>query len=107
MKEIHRNLLNQGSDRADLATTFNTTAEVAPFMQTFEGTYSWAADLPWAVTNFDASDPDHSPTNAFEDSPDGNYPINADRRLVVRINMAGVLRPVLRFNHKFTFEQSA
>ena len=100
-------LINQGSDRAELATTFNTTAEVAPFVQTFEGTYSWAADLPWAVTNFDALDPGHSPTNAFEDSPDGNYPVNADRRLVARINMTGILRPVLRFNQKYTFEQSA
>ena len=100
-------LINQGSDRADLATTFNTTAEAAPFIQSFEGAYSWAADLPWAVTNFDASDPDHSPTNAFEDSPDGNYPQNADRRLVARINMTGVSRPVLQFNHKYTFEQNA
>ncbi len=100
-------LINQGSDRAELATTFNTTAEVAPFTQTFEGTYSWAADLPWAVTNFDALDPGHSPDNAFEDSPDGNYPVNSDRRLVARINMTGVSRPVLRFNQKYTFEQNA
>jgi len=100
-------LLNQGSDRADLATTFNTTAEVAPFVETFEGAYSWAADLPWAVSINDASDADHSPTHAFEDSPDGNYPVNADRRLVVRINMTGVSRPVLRFNHKYAFEQNA
>jgi hypothetical protein len=100
-------LINQGSDRVDLFTTFNTTAEVAPFLETFEGSYSWAADIPWAVSEFDASDPDHSPTHAFEDSPDGNYPANADRRLVMRVNMAGVLRPVLRFNHKFTFEQGA
>ena len=100
-------LINQGSDRADLATTFNTTAEVAPFAQTFEGTYSWAADLPWMVTNFDALDPGHSPINAFEDSPDGNYPVNADRRLIARINMTGVLRPVLQFNQKYTFEQNA
>ncbi len=100
-----QNLINQGSDRADLSTTFNTTAEVAPFVETFEGTYSWAADLPWAVTEFDALDPDHSTTHAFEDSPDGNYLPNSDRRLVMRVNMAGVLRPVLRFNHKYTFEQ--
>lgn len=100
-------LINQGSDRAELATTFNTTAEVAPFIQNFEGTYSWAADLPWAVTNFDSSDPGHSPINAFEDSPDGNYAVNADRRLIARINITGILRPVLRFNQKFTFEQNA
>lgn len=100
-----QNLINQGSDRADLSTAFNTTAEVAPFVETFEGTYSWAADLPWAVTEFDALDPDHSTTHAFEDSPDGNYLPNSDRRLVMRVNMAGVLRPVLRFNHKYTFEQ--
>lgn len=100
-------LLNQGSDRVDLATAFNTTAEVAPFIQTFEGAYNWAADLPWAVSNNDASDADHSPTQAFEDSPDGIYPVNADRRLIVRINITGVSRPVLRFNHKYTFEQNA
>ncbi len=100
-------LINQGSDRADLSTTFNTTAEVAPFVETFEGAYSWAADLPWAVTEFDALDPDHSTTHAFEDSPDGNYLPNSDRRLVMRVNMAGVLRPVLKFNHKYTFEQGA
>ena len=59
------------------------------------------------VTNFDALDPGHSPNNAFEDSPDGNYPVNADRRLIARINMTGVLRPVLQFNQKYTFEQNA
>ncbi|MEO8233150.1 MAG: T9SS type A sorting domain-containing protein, partial [Ignavibacteriota bacterium] len=97
-------LINQGSDRVDLFTTFNTTAEVAPFLENFEGTYSWAADLPWAVTEFDASDPGHSTTHAYEDSPDGNYLPNSDRRLVMRINMNGVVHPVLRFNQKYTFE---
>jgi hypothetical protein len=98
-------LINQGSDMVDLFTTFNVTAEVAPFLETFEGTYSWAADLPWAVTEFDSSDPDHSPTHAFEDSPDGNYLPNSDRRLVMSVNLVGVSRPVLRFNHKYNFEQ--
>ncbi len=102
-----QNLINQGSDRVDLFTTFNTTAEVAPFLETFEGTYSWAADLPWAVTTFDALDEGHSATHAFEDSPDGNYTPNSDRRLVMRVNMSGVSRPVLRFNHKYNFEQGA
>ena len=37
----------------------------------------------------------------------GNYPVNADRRLVVQVNMAGVTRPVLRFNHKYTYELGA
>ena len=100
-------LINQGSDRADLATAFIVTQEVTPFIETFEGSYGWAADLPWVVTTADASDPGHSTTHAFEDSPSGNYPPNADRRLVVQLNMAGVTRPVLRFNHKYTFEQGA
>lgn len=97
-------LINQGSDRVDLFTSFNTTAEVAPFIQNFEGSFSWAADLPWAVTTNDASDEGHSSTHAFEDSPDGNYNVNSDRRLVARINLTGVQRPVLRFNHKYNFE---
>ncbi len=100
-------LINQGSDRVDLFTAFNTIAEVAPFIQNFEGTYSWAADLPWAVTTNDASEEGHSGTHAFEDSPDGNYTANSDRRLVVRINLSNVQRPVLRFNHKYNFEQNA
>ena len=100
-------LINQGSDMADLYTAFSVTPEVAPFIETFEGTYKWAADLPWAVTTDDASDSGHSTTHAFEDSPNGNYPPNADRRLVMQVNFSGVTRPVLRFNHKYTFEQSA
>jgi hypothetical protein len=100
-------LVNQGSDRSDLSTIFSVTAETSPFKETFEGTYKWAADIPWAVTTDDASDPGHSTTHAFEDSPLGNYPVNADRRLVMQVNLAGVTRPVLRFNHRYTFEQGA
>ena len=99
------NLINQGSDRSDLATTFSVTPETTPFVETFEGTYKWAADLPWIVTTGDSADPGHSPKHAFEDSPDGNYPPNADRRLEVQVNFSGVTRPVLRFNHKYSFEQ--
>ena len=40
----------------------------------------------------------------YEDSPQGNYPANADRRLTMQINLAGVTRPVLKFNHKYSFE---
>ena len=102
-------LINQGSDMADLYTTFSVTAETAPFIETFEGSsYKWAADLPWAVTTADASDPGHSPTHAFEDSPGGNYPPNADRRLVMQVNFpSGVTRPVLRFNHRYTYQQGS
>ena len=100
-----QNLINQGSDRVDLATTFSVTPEVAPFTQDFESTYKWVADLPWNVTTNDASDPDHSSTHAYEDSPDGNYPVNADRRLVMQVNLSGVQRPLLTFNHKYSFEQ--
>jgi hypothetical protein len=94
-EEDTQNLINQGSDRSDLATTFTVTTETAPFVETFEGSYKWAADLPWAVTTADAADPGHSTTHAYEDSPSGNYSPNADNRLVVAINMAGVTRPVL------------
>src|ERR1035437_7164455 len=106
-EEDTQNLVNQGSDRSDLSTTFTVTPEASPFIETFESTYKWAADIPWAVTTNDASDPGHSTTHAFEDSPNGNYPPNADSRLVVQVNLAGVTRPVLRFNHKYTYEQSA
>ncbi len=100
-------LINQGSDRADLSTSFIVTTETAPFIQTFENTFGWAADLPWGVTNSEASEPGHSPSFALEDSPNGNYPPNADRRLVVRINTTGVQKPMLRFNHKYNFEPNA
>ncbi len=46
-----QDLVNQGSDRADLATTFYSDCRNAPFTETFEGTYKWAADLPWASYN--------------------------------------------------------
>ncbi len=74
-------MINQGSDRSDLSTTFNVTSQTTPFVQDFEGSFNWVADLPWAVSTNDAGDPGHSPTHAYEDSPDGNYPSNADRRL--------------------------
>ncbi len=99
-------LVNQGSDRADLATTFSVTAETPPFTQTFESTYKWAADVPWAVTTDDASDAGHSTTHAFEDSPNGNYPANADRRLVAQVNFGNMAHPVLRYNQKYSFEQN-
>ncbi|MDR3665959.1 MAG: hypothetical protein P4L35_03840, partial [Ignavibacteriaceae bacterium] len=106
-EEDTHNLVNLGSDRSDLSTTFNVTPETAPFVETFEGANKWAADLPWAVTTNDAADPGHSPTHAYEDSPNGNYAPNADNRLVVQVNMSGVTRPVLRFNHRYTYEQGA
>jgi hypothetical protein len=106
-EEDTHNLINQGSDRSDLSTTFIVTAETAPFVETFEGSNKWAADLPWAVTTNDAADPGHSPTHAYEDSPNGNYSPNADNRLVMQVNLAGVTRPVLRFNHRYTYEQGA
>ncbi len=100
-------LVNQGSDRADLQTTFTVTAETPPFTETFEGTYKWAADIPWAVTTDDASDAGHSTSHAYEDSPGGNYPANADRRLVAQINFGNIQHPVLRFNQKYSFEQNS
>ena len=103
-EEDSHNLVNQGSDRSDLSTTFSVTAETAPFVETFEGSYKWAADIPWAVTTDDAADPGHSTSHAFEDSPSGNYPANSDNRLVLQVNLAGVQRPVLRFNHKYNYE---
>lgn len=103
-EEDTQNLVNQGSDRSDLSTSFNVTAQTAPFIQNFEGTFNWVADLPWAITTDDAGDPGHSPTHAYEDSPQGNYAANADRRLSMQVNFSTVLRPTLRFNHKYSFE---
>jgi hypothetical protein len=106
-EEDTHNLINQGSDRSDMATLFSVTSETAPFVEKFESTYKWAADLPWAVTTNDAADPGHSTTHAYEDSPNGNYAPNSDNRLVMQVNLAGVTRPVLRFNHRYTYEQGA
>lgn len=103
-EEDTQNFVNQGSDRADLSTSFNVTSQTTPFVQDFEGSYNWVADLPWAVTTDDAGDPNHSPTHAYEDSPQGNYDVNADRRLTLQIGLSGVQRPALRFNHKYSFE---
>ncbi len=58
------------------------------------------------VTTDDASDAGHSTTHAYEDSPDGNYPANADRRLVAQVNFGNTAHPVLRFNQKYSFEQN-
>ncbi len=103
-EEDSQGFVNQGSDRSDLSTAFNLTSQTTPFIQDFEGSVNWVADLPWAITTDDASDPGHSPTHAYEDSPQGNYPANADRRLTMQVNLAGVTRPVLKFNHKYSFE---
>jgi hypothetical protein len=103
-EEDSQEFINQGSDRSDLSTAFNLTPQTTPFVQNFESTFNWVADLPWEVTTDDAGDPGHSPTHAFEDSPQGNYPTNADRRLTLQINLAGVTRPVLKFSHKYSFE---
>ncbi len=103
-------LVNQGSDKADNKTQFNVIPEVAPFTETFEGTedtdYKWAADIPWTVTQADSADTSHSKTHAFEDSPNGNYAANSDRRLVVQMNLSSIVRPLLKFNHKYSFEQN-
>ncbi len=106
-EEDNQGNVNQGSDRSDLSTAFNITQQTTPFVQDFEGSFNWVADLPWAVTTDDAGDPGHSPTHAYEDSPQGNYPANADRRLTMQINLSGVTRPALKFNHKYSFETSS
>lgn len=88
-EEDTQNLVNQGSDRSDLSTSFNITSQTTPFVQDFEGSFNWVADLPWAVTTDDAGDPNHSPTHAYEDSPQGNYDESADRRLTAQVNLSG------------------
>ncbi|NOX65039.1 MAG: T9SS type A sorting domain-containing protein [Chlorobi bacterium] len=100
-----QDLINQGSDAVDLSTLFDVTPEIAPFVETFEGTYKWAADIPWGVTTADAAEIGHSPSHAFEDSPGNNYPAYADRRLVFQVDLASVDRPILRFNHKYSFDE--
>ena len=101
-------LSNQGSERTESQTTFRTTAEVAPFVQDFEGAFQWAADLSWAVTNQAGNESGHSANQAWEDSPiasgSANYPVSADRWLVAELDLSGVARPLLRFNHRYTFE---
>lgn len=99
-------LFNQGTNTYDLYTTFTVTPQNAPFVQTFEGTYKWAADAPWAVTIEDAALPGHSPTHAYEDSPGENYPANADRWLVLQANCNTMTHPVLKFNHRYSFDQN-
>ena len=106
-EEDSQGFVNQGSDRTDLSTAFNVTQQTSPFVQNFEGTFNWVADLPWAITTDDAGDPGHSPTHAYEDSPQGNYSENSDRRLTMQINLSGVSRPTLQFNHKYSFETSS
>jgi hypothetical protein len=103
-EEDTQNYVNQGSDRSDLSTAFNITSQTSPFVQDFEGTFNWVADLNWAVTTDDAGELGHSPTHAYEDSPQGNYDANSDRRLTLQVNLAAVQRPALRFNHKYSFE---
>jgi hypothetical protein len=101
-EEDLQGFVNQGSDRSDLSTTFNATGEAMNSTQTFEVSYNWVADLPWAVTTDDAGEPGHSTTHAYEDSPQGNYPPNADRVLTGMFNVSG--KPLLRFNHRYSFE---
>lgn len=98
-------LFNQGTETADLWTSFNVTPQNAPFVQTFEGTFQWAADIPWTVTTADAGMSGHSPTRSYEDSPGGNYPANADRWLVFQANCNTMTHPVLKFNHRYSFDQ--
>ena len=101
------NLWNQGTNTATSFTTFNMMTEVAPFLQTFEGTYLWAADKPWAVTEADAGFPGHSQTHIYEDSPSGNYPADANRWLIFKSNLSNLARPALRFRHRYDFDESS
>jgi hypothetical protein len=107
-EEDTQGFVNAGSDRAELATTWSTTSEVAPFVEGFEGSFQWAADYPWRVTTADGAEDGHSPTHGWEDSPVElgvpNYASNTDRRLVAKINFTAVSRPVLRFKHRYSFE---
>ncbi|MBT4499208.1 MAG: hypothetical protein HOC74_15880, partial [Gemmatimonadetes bacterium] len=104
-------LWNQGSEVVDSQTAFQVTPEVAPFLQDFEGSFQWATDLPWMVSEQTGSEEGHSATHAWEDSPvsigQANYPSNADRWLVTQIDFSGVERPVLRFKHRYIFEERA
>lgn len=99
-------LWNQGTNIVNQFTTFNVITEIAPFLQDFEGTHQWAADKPWAVTEADAGFPGHSQTHIYEDSPFGNYPPNANRWLIVKSDFSNVSQPVLRFRHRYDFDQA-
>jgi len=99
-----KGIWNEGTDISELATTFTVTQQTAPFMQDFEGTFQWAADKPWAVTEADAGYPGHSPTHGYEDSPGGNYPNYADRWLIFKTNCSSVTHPVLRFKNRYNFD---
>ncbi|MEN8193708.1 MAG: T9SS type A sorting domain-containing protein [Bacteroidota bacterium] len=98
-------LINQGSELSDLSTIFDVITETAPFIETFDDSYKWAQDIPWMVTTADSADSGHTAPHAYEDSPGGKYPANADRYLRFLVNLEAVERPVLRFNHKYSFEQ--
>ena len=106
-----QDLDNQGSEIVDSQTAFQVTVEEAPFVQNFEGGFQWAADLPWMISEQTSGEEGHSATHAWEDSPVGtgqaNYPRNADRWLVTETNFSGVERPVLRFKHRYIFQERA
>ncbi len=95
---------NQGTDYASQATTYTMTTHTAPFVETFEGVAQLAGDMPWTITTADAADTGHTATHAYEDSPNDNYPANADRRLVLLSNLSSLTRPVLRFKHRYSFQ---
>jgi len=103
-----RQLWNQGSDPASIATTFELVTEVAPFIQDFEAdNFQWAGDYPWMDTDAAQDEPGHSPIYAMEDSPadiSPNYAPDADRRLIIKTDFSQVARPVLRFNHRYDFQ---
>ena len=106
-----QDLWNQGSERAESQTTFRTTPEVGPFVQDFEGSFEWASDLPWAVTEETSGEAGHSGTHVWSDSPiesgSANYAPSSNRWLVAEMDLSGVTRPLLRFNHRYTFEQNS
>ncbi len=97
---------NEGTETQDINTAFTVTVQKAPFTQDFEGTFKWAADIPWTLTSADAADTGHSATHAFEDSPDGVYAAAGDRCLTFEVDLSNTVRPYLSFKNRYSFNQS-
>ena len=52
-----------------------------------------------------ADEPGHSASRALEDSPGGVYRANRHDRVVVKVDFSNVQRPLLRFKHRFQFDE--
>ncbi|KPA15626.1 secreted protein containing Peptidase M6, immune inhibitor A [Candidatus Magnetomorum sp. HK-1] len=87
----------------EVHATYTVPENSYPFQEDGEsGMLKWSGGHAWGLTDVNP----HSGNYCWTDSPDTNYPENANTALEMYINLSGSKNPVLSFWNRFSLEQN-